>query len=409
MGTDTFFDLQRFDGEEPVLMTTSAPANGASDAGDTLVGSAEGFTWAGGGKFAGAGTEDDPAYLSTKGASAIADTQEIYLKGTKDGYNLATARDADNWNLDIKGSKNVVSSELSQNDLVYGLDGKVTVNVLAGKAFDEKVNGSTASVKAKGDAVPVTLESDGSTAINYTFADGVSNVAVGVDSNDKVVFAGSANDVTLSSNAVGGNFTFADSVTVSGTSAGVINITTATNVISNPDDGESFEIDATKRNPVTFNSQNEFSGVKKDLVFNTTDGFSDGLTVNGVKWDAISGSMSQIKFDSAGNAHVANTGSVTVKSEDGGRIGFAEMSTAGVEVNGVKIQAAGASGFTTFGVDLDETGVEGIALDVADSAVKVTGDKAFDVTVGRNTYNVATTADDITFDVIPDAENRFVD
>lgn len=404
MVTDTFFDLQRFD--EEILTTTALTSTEAAR--DTLVGSAEGFTWAGGGKFGGAGTEEDPAYLSTKGASAISGTQEIYLKGTKEGYNLAVARDAADWNIDIKGSKNVVSGELSQNDLVYGLDGKVTVNVLAGKAFNETLNGSTTNVKAKGAEVPVTVESDGSTAINYTFASGVSNVAVGVDSNDKIVFSGEANNVTLSSKAAEGHFSFADEATISGTSAGVINITTAANTIVNTDTGESFEIDATKRNPVTYNSNDEFSGVKKDLVLNTDDGFNGGLTVNGVKWDVISGDMSEIKFDSAGNAQVSNTGAVTVKSEDGGRVGFAELPTAGVTVNDVKIQAAGASGFTTFAVDLDETGIEGIALDAADTEVKVTGDQSFDVTVGRTTYNVATTADDITFDAETNVLNSFI-
>lgn len=408
MINETLFDLQRFDGEGE-MVTTSAPANAPED---TLVGSAEGFTWQNGSTFVGNGTAEDPAQLNTtgKGTASIAGN-EIYLKGTKDGYGFAINKTKDDWDINLQGTKNVVSGSFAQESGAYGLNGKAVVNVKANKTFNESVNGSTTYVQTKGAEVPVTLESNGTGAINYTFADGVENVAVGIDSNDKVVFAGSAANVSLGaaaqSDSIGVGMTFADDATVTSADGNVV-IASATNTITNTATGDSFEFEASARKPVTITNGTVISGATKGVVLKTEDGFDSALTVNGTTWDAISGNgnMDEIRFDKEGNAHVSNTGvssavigdgSVTVKSAAGGKVGFEALTTAGVVANDVTVQAANAS-ISTFAIDLDENGIEGLAFDQEDGAVKVSGDGAFKVTVGKGNYTVATDADNITFD-----------
>ncbi len=410
MINETLFDLQRFDGEGE-MVTTSAPANAPED---TLVGSAEGFTWQNGSTFVGNGTAEDPAQLNTtgKGTASIAGNQ-IYLKGTKDGYGFAINEVKDEWDVDLQGTKNVISGDFSQAEGAYGLNGKAVINVKAGKTFNEILDSSATYVQNRNEAeLPVTVESDGSSAINYTFADGVANVAVGIDSNDKAVFAGAATNVSLGAAAQSDSIssvglTFADDVTVTSVDGNVV-VTSATNTITNAN-GEAFEFEASARKPVTITNGTVVSGATKGVTFKTNDGIGTALTVNGVKWDAISGNMDEIRFDKEGNAHVSNTeiiesvesaigdGSVTVKSADGGKVGFEALTTAGVVANNVTVQADNAS-ISTFAIDLDETGIEGLAFDQEDGAVKVSGDGAFEVKAGKNTYNVATDADNITFD-----------
>lgn len=429
MINETLFDLQRFDDEEGGTVTTTAtnevvdtPLIATATPKDTLVGSAEGFTWQNGSTFVGTGTAEDPVQLNTtgKGTASIAGNQ-IYLKGTKDGYGFAINEVKDEWDVDLQGTKNVISGDFSQAEGAYGLNGKAVVNVKAGKTFNEILDSSATYVQNRNEAeLPVTLESDGSSAINYTFADGVANVAVGIDSNDKAVFAGAATNVSLGaaaqSDAIGIGLNFADGVTVTSSDNNVV-VTSATNTITNAN-GEAFEFEASARKPVTITNGTVVSGATKGVTFKTNDGIGTALTVNGVKWDAISGNMDEIRFDKEGNAHVSNTeiiesvesaigdGSVTVKSSDGGKVGFEALTTAGVVANNVTVQADNAS-ISTFAIDLDENGIEGLAFDQEDGAVKVSGDGAFEVKAGKNTYNVATNADNITFDVVSKDETRF--
>ena len=437
MINETLFDLQRFDEEADGEVATTAATEGAANGGaangalgaantpqDTLVGSAEGFTWQkDGSTFVGAGTAEDPAQLNTtgKGTASIAGNQ-IYLKGTKEGYDFAINKTKDDWDINLKGTKNVVNGDFSQAEGAYGLNGKAVVNVKENKTFNETLNSSTTYVQNRNEAeLPVTLESDGSSAINYTFADGVANVAVGIDSNDKAVFAGAATNVSLGaaaqSDSIGVGVNFADDATVTSSDNNVV-ITSATNIITNAATGESFAFEASARKPVTITNGNVISGATKGVDMITNNGFNDARTVNGTKWDAISGNMDFIRFDKDGNAQVSNTvivdsvesaigdGSVTVKSADGKSVGFEALTTAGVVANDVTVQADGDS-ISTFAIDLDETGIESIAFDQADGAVKVSGDGAFDVKVDKTTYNVATNADNITFDVVSKDETRF--
>ena len=338
MVNDTFFDLQRFDDE--VLSTTALGATNAAK--DTLVGNSEGLTWAGGGKFGGTGTEEDPAYLSATGASAITDTTEIYLKGTKAGYNFAVARDAVDWNVDIQGTGNVVRSDLADN--TYGINGQATVNVIAGRTFNENVNGAATYVRAsKAADVPVVVNTDGfsDTGMEYTF-NNATRVAVGVDSNDTAVFNGTSTDITLGGAASGDSVTiagfgFSDNTTVTSNGSYVFTeVKDGTNVSVG---GDTWKLNNKSSRDDAFVRVNATNG-EVDLVYasesivldgelnsSVTTAVGRGSSIETMTWNQITGDIVNVT-DENGNvvgaavnfhkdgAQVNNTGAATVDSSD---------------------------------------------------------------------------------------------
>lgn len=422
MVTDTFFDLQRF-------------------ADDTLVGSSvDGgtFNWAEVDEttgervhsFVNSGTAESPVYqlATTGGVSAVTGSMQIALNGTKEGYSFAINEEKDNWEVAIKGTKNTLSGDFSQVDGSYGLAGEVDVTVLQNKTFNEAVNGSTTYVKAGAADVAVKVESSSTTAINYTF-DNVANVAIGVDNDDTAVFNGGANNVSLGAAAgeaavsiPGVNFGGDATVTSNGSN---VNIAVKEGVQVEADEKRWVFDNKSSRDVsnVIINSSGDIALVSatKAADLYSDSGVDTSLAVvigNSIaSWDQITGNINNtydennnavapaIHFDKDG-AHINNAGEVTVKGSSGDHAGFATLTAAGIVANDVTIQAA-EGGLSTFAVDLSETtGIDGIAVDNEDAAVKIAGDKSFNVKVGaKATYDVATTADDITFDA---GENELV-
>ena len=431
MVTDTFFDLQRFD-DEPLLTTTSV-ANGS---GDTIVGSSVNggtFTWQNGSTFVNDGTDENPVYhpAATGGVSAVTGSMQISLNGTKDGYNFAVNEAKNDWNVDIKGN-NTVTGDFSQGTGVYGLNGEVTVNVLQGKTFNETVNGSTTYVKAPNAAgVAVNVTAANTSSITYTF-NNAANVAVGVDNNDTAIFNGGAFNVTLGA-AANEDSLKAQDVRINGDATVKSEGTNVKIAVKDETwvraDNKYWVLDnksARHTAEVVVNAAGDVASVSATQAVSllSADGIDNATSVNidgnTSTWNQITGeikteglatdndefipTVAAVFFDKDG-AHINNYGAVTVKSATGNHAGFAGLDSVGVVANDVTIQAV-AGGFSTFAVDLSETtGIDGIAVDEEDTAIKVAGDAAFEAKIGKETYQVATTADDITFEA---NENEFL-
>ena len=423
MVTDTFFDLQRF-------------------ADDTLVADNGTLKWQGGGTFVNDGTEESPVYhlAATGGVSAVTDT-EIALDGTKAGYTFAVDGSQNDWAVSVKGTKNTITADFAEGS--YELNGNVDVAVSIGKTFDETVNGQATYVKAsRVTGADVNISAAGTDAITYTFNTAIGG-AVGVDSNDTAVFNGGAANVTLGPAASSDSMTAHDiyfindgtgssTVTSSGTNV-VIGVTEKTTVIAD-DKTWAFDNKSSRQvSDMVINADGDVASVSatKEVslvsgLYPSTAEVNNDLTVNingtEQKWEQITGDIAS-GSDAAGNATVSaivfdkdgakinnvNDGAVTVKSSTGEHVGFSSLTAAGVVANDVTIQAV-AGGFSTFAVDLTaNTGIDGIALDEIDTAVKVAGDKEFEVKAEGATFNVATSADDITFDVEPSTNTRYTD
>lgn len=426
MVTDTFFDLQRFD-DEPLLTATNATNAPA----DTLVASSVNggtFTWQNGSTFVNDGTAEAPVYhlATTGGVSEVTGSMQIELDGTKAGYRFAVNEAKDDWNVSIKGSQNVITGDFSQDGGAYGLNGAADVTVYKNRAFDEIVNNSATYVKNSSAAdVAVNVKASGTDAMTYTF-NGASSVAVGVDSNDTAIFNGGATNVTL------GPVADADSVKVAGVYFnGDATVTSnGTNVTIAAKENVPIYVDKKQwafDNKSTRDVANVVVGSTGDVIAvsatKSADLFSASgidtainVSIDGVEstWNQITGDIENhlnennqidgaaIRFDKDG-AHVNNYGPVTVKSASGSNVGFAMLdSAAGIVANDVTIKGATAGGISTFAVDLSEggdlVGIDGIAVDNEDDTINVAGDKSFNVQVGKKTYKVETTADDITFD-----------
>ena len=423
MGKDTFFDLQRFD---EVLSTTALGATNAATE-DTLVGTAEGIIWKGGHSFAGAGTAEDPAQMSTAGASVIASTQ-IYLNGTRDGYTFSVSQNASDWNVNVKGSDNVIAGAFSQDGSTYGLNGEVTVNVTAGKAFDETVNGEAAYIKASKNAdVSATVTADGFSdgGLEYTF-NNASSVAIGVDSNDTAVFNGTSTDITLgaaanANTATIGGFAFGGNATVTSNGTNLVAAVKGGTDVTVGEDTWEFTNKSTRQDAALLVDANgdvrAVSATRSAYVRNDIDtALTVNINGNATEWNQITGDVGSVSFDkdgayvrnievvtdANGTAQIApiNEGAVTVAG-NGANATVGALTTAGVTANGVKIQAV-ADSIDAFSVDLSEggTGIDGISFEYETDAVKVTGDQSFEVKAQNSSYSVATSADNITFEVV---------
>lgn len=452
MVTDTFFDLQRF-------------------ADDTLVGSNVNggtFTWqkvdpTTGAKvhtFVNDGTAENPVYhLDTTGAgtTAVTGSAQIAFHGTRGGYSFTPNGDKSNWEVALQGSNNVVAGDFSQGDAAYGLNGEATVKVYAGRSFNESLNGSTTYVKAANGAdVPVTVSSDGTTAIDYTLSN-ANAAAVVIDSNDTAVFTGSgAAEMTLGTAATpdaqaasipGVQFSGDASVNASVTSDN-INLAVAVKdsvAVSVAGDRWTFTNKSTRDNATlvvdsnTGEVTNAFA-TKGVTVLANDDGIEAPVNVNGTQWDAIiastllSGARLPVFFDESGNATISNivydateqefvprnNGGVTVNGAAGATAEFATITATGVIANGAKIQADAYA--EDIKVTLEADGISAIKMDVTkprdtsgniidptdytndpdgDGPITISGDanKTFDVQAEEDIFSVNTTADSIAVDV----------
>lgn len=436
MVTDTFFDLQRFD-DEPVTTTAvnDAPLIATNTPADTIVGSSVNggtFTWQNGSTFVNDGTAEAPVYhlATTGGVSEVTGSMQIALNGTKAGYKFAVNEAKDDWDVSIKGSQNVITGDFSQGSGAYGLNGAADITVYKNRAFDEIVNNSATYVKNSSAAdVAVNVKASGTDAMTYTF-NGASSVAVGVDSNDTAVFKGGATNVTLgpvadadSMKVAGASFYGDATVTSNGTN---VTIAAKENVPIYVDKKQWVFDNKSTRDvaSVVAGSTGDVAAVSatKSADLYSSSGIDTAINVNidgnTSTWNQITGDIENhlnennqidggaIRFHKDG-AHVNNYGPVTVKSASGSNVGFAMLdSVAGVVANDVTIKGATTGGISTFAVDLSEggdlVGIDGIAVDNIDDIINVAGDKSFNVQVGKQTYKVETTADDITFDANTD-------
>lgn len=393
MVTETFFDLQRF-------------------ADDTLVGSTVdgSFRWAGGGSFGGYSsgqtvTSSAPTYLSTTGAASVA-LPTIYFQGTDNGYSFTVNEAKSDWEVAIKGASNIVGGDYSNGTGAYLLSGEVTVTAQGTKdGFTETVNGAPVYFKTKNEQSFVAAANNYSSAMTLTFDDGVANATVGVDSNDTVVFSGAAEKIafttdtseesTLASNPL----TFAAGATVVADGDDIA-IHSGDNTITNAKTGEIIAYQANGTATVT--SGDVIAGVS-GVTVTTSDGFPDGLTINGTVWNSITGAMNEIIFEEDGDAHVNNTGAVTVEGEADKYVGFSMLTTAGVTANGAQIRAVGAS-FASFAIQLEDDGIKGFAFDHEDEVVRVSNDTEFEVmsysaaTGASAVYTIGTDANYVVFD-----------
>lgn len=396
MVTDTFFDLQRF-AEDGVLLGVQADA----ELSDVLVGSESGFTWEGGNSFAGAGTKASPAQMvaaGTSGAVAQIPGTTIYLNGTEDGYSFAINKTSNDWSLFIEGEENVVGGDFSDEDGGYEVEGEVTVSIKQGstEGFTETVNDAPTYVKAA-DGVDFGFAVDG-TQFTYTFADGVSGVEIGLDEDDKAVFEGAGTDIIFNAGASSSE----DDTAISFTDA-LVAISDGSEVISLVGDDNEFTTEeqtiAVKGTSVVFTSDGDIFGASSVVA---EDGLKAGLGINGADWDKVDG-VESVTFDSVGSAFVEVTadGVATVEGDAGNFAGFDSLTTAGVVVNGAKIQAVEEAS-PSFAVQLDTEGISGIAVDEEEGFVKVTGDNSFEVRNEQGTYKLATDANEITFDDMQD-------
>ncbi|MBE8953879.1 MAG: hypothetical protein SR1Q7_12195 [Quinella sp. 1Q7] len=383
--TENFFDLQRFADDTIGYDTVSGE-----------------FVWKGGGSFAGGdgSTSLSPVYLSAEGASGIESTV-IWLTGgasSTDSYSFAVNLTADDWEVAIGGS-NIVGGDLSAGDGAYHLIGNVDITAYGGasQGFTETVNGAQAYVKAAGsNDVTFNLAADGNSTMTYTFAGGTSNLAVALDENDTAIFAGSVENVTFGTDTADtdtpdvGPMTLAAGATVTAADD-VISIATGDNTVTDAQ-GTVMEIQAAS-STATLTSDNVLSGISSATVTDTVENF----TVNGAAWNLINGSISHVQFDGDGNAHIDNTGSVTVSGVADNRAEFEVLPTVGVVVNDATIQAIN-SDETTFAAILDETGIKSIDLDDADGAVQISGDSSFEVVNETSAYTINTSASYVGFD-----------
>ena len=469
MVTDTFFDLQRFDEGDGVMTTTAALGATNAEAKDTLVGSSVNggtFTWQNGSTFVNDGTAENPVYhLDTTGAegtAAVTGSAQIALHGTRDGYSFAINETKNNWEVALKGSDNTITGDFSQEEGLYLLSGEATVKVYAGKSFDENVNNDQAYVKAANAAdVPVTVSSDGSSAISYTL-DNDKAAAVVVDNDDTAVFKGAYNtpaEMTLgaaaSPNAEAASIPgvqFSGDASVVATSDNDVIISVKDSVrVGIAGDVWAFTNKSTRDNAVLVvdDSTGEVAAVaatKGVTVRADDDGIEKPVNVNGTQWDAIIASTLgavplEVDFDESGNATINNTvynataqefvprgtdadadknGGVTVKGAAGATAEFATLTAAGVIANGATIRSAAANGADDIKVTLEADGIEAIKMGVTkprtsdntvinptdyandpDGPITISGDanKSFDVQAEEDVFSVSTTADIIAVDV----------
>ncbi|MBO4780117.1 MAG: hypothetical protein J5497_05725, partial [Selenomonadaceae bacterium] len=270
--------------------------------------------------------------------------------------------------------------------------------------------------------------------MKYTF-DNVNGAGVGVDGNDVAVFKGNSTNVSVGSAASEDSMIAAD-IDFNG-DATVVSNANDSNVSIKVMEGTTVEVDGEKWefdnkssrevSEIVINKDGDVSSVSatKSVRLIAAGGIENPVSVNidgtVATWNEITGDITSendatgkftvaaVSFDKIG-ARVNNTGAATVKSASGERVAFSTLTAAGVVANDVTIKAVAGS-FSSFAVDLDtqSSGIEGIAIDEEDVAVNVAGDKEFEVKVGKVDYAVATSADNITFDVetLEDEDTRY--
>jgi len=339
----------------------------------------------------------------------------------------------------------------------------VTVNRTGGRAFDETLNSSVTYVKASdlgtaanataGNPV-VTVSSANTDAITYTFED-AANIAIGLDTNDTAVFKDtfvdanndgidddnilSADNITLGAAPRADAATIRSvsfrggdaSVTSNGTDVDIA-VKEDVEVFVGADEYWEFDNKSTRDNAhVIVQNDTEVKAVSytKTASLYSAAGVDNPVAVNGTPWEQITGDIATatvsvdasnnvteaaaVRFDADGNASINNTffnnttgtvdpivnGAVTVKGAAEKSAEFATITAAGVVANGASIQS-NASIANNIKANLDAAGITGLEMDLADGVVTVSGDQSFDVKVNKDTFNVATTADSISFDVI---------
>lgn len=366
----TFFDLQRFDDEDAVLLTATGANDANVEPNDTLVAedTTDGtqFTWKGGNSFTGSGTLAYPAKLNTQGVglSSITKTDDtIYLDGNLNGerdrgYSFAVEGSENDWNVSLKGASNVFGVAVTSAGNIYGLDGKATVTVKNSATkineFHEYLNGQQVYIKAAAQDTPVTIEaSDFSDALTYTF-EGANSVRVGVDENDTAIFKDEAANVSLGTNTADGNQVTIGSYDFAGGDATVTSNGTNLNIAVNED--VTVSVSATDRTDLvddwTFDNKSTrdkvsltvagkkeseaninvgdiiaVDGFTKGATLNSNDGLDNKVSVNGATWNQITGDLNAdrtIEFDASANVTIHNhnlNDNTVVDSNNNGKYG----------------------------------------------------------------------------------------
>ncbi|MBR1647226.1 MAG: hypothetical protein IJ685_10690 [Selenomonadaceae bacterium] len=375
--TDTFFDLQRF--ADPAI----------------LKGTDTGFVWANGEAFVGGGvstasvgTQTNPAYWAPTGSISAIAGAEVYLTG-KDAQNFSIGKQ---WSMTL--GNDTLQVTRSGDSLALGTwQGDMAVLAINGE-YNEAINGNEIYIKTAQPAI-VSLNAAG-----YTLAEGADGVLIGLNNvvgqvnlsaNVSNVSLATSTDTASASILGDGGYDFEKSAQVFNTS-GNITIFTNDNTITMPNDDvwDLKVTDSLLTGPaeITANSISKATG---GATLTTSTGLS-GFTVNGTTWNEISGELTAIEFDSVGAATVDNTGEVVVDGADGAKVTVKNLDSA--TVNDIKVTATGTA---EVGFALEEGGISAVTVQKG-ADLTVNGDTAFDVNVGKNTFNVATGADKVSFE-----------
>lgn len=391
----TFFDLQRFDDEDAVLLTATGANDANVEPNDTLVAedTTDGtqFTWKGGNSFTGSGTLAYPAKLNTQGVglSSITKTDDtIYLDGNLNGerdrgYSFAVEGSENDWNVSLKGASNVFGVAVTSAGNIYGLDGKATVTVKNHSAtnsatkineFHEYLNGQQVYIKAAAQDTPVTIEASDfvdSDALTYTF-EGANSVRVAVDNNDTAIFKGVATNVSLGTSAADGDnvtvgsYLFGGEATVTNNGNDTFNFAVKENVVvtatdrnrlhdawvfDNRSTRDVVNLTATANderdsvNNINTGDITAVDGFTKNATLASDDGLDNRVIVNGKTWNQITGDLNVIEFDASANATIRNliedengnsnnkSGDVLVKGDADLKAQFDTITADGVIVN----------------------------------------------------------------------------
>lgn len=379
--TDTFFDLQRF--ANPVLK-----------------GDDSGFTWdsgefVGGVSTANVGVQTNPAYWAATGGVSAVEGSEVYLTGKPpQAFSLDGKPD---WSIAL-GGDNTLQVTNGGTSLALGTWSGADTAVLAiSGEYNEAVNGSEIYIKSAGANV-VSLNAAG-----YTVAEGASDILVGLESggfglvnlggkNSNVsLAAGTDASTTPEVNGIGFE-KVAQAFNVNGN----IEIWTNSNKVTLPNaDVLDLKVtDSLLTGPAVITAD-AVTGATGGATLTTSTGLS-GVTVNETTWNAITGSLSSIAFDSVGSATVDNIGGLVVaEGEDGAQLTVKNLDSAIVNDVAVKAEETAEVSFTLETVE--GGGISAIGMK-KDTELTVTGDNLFDVNVGNKTYAVATDADKINFE-----------
>ena len=379
--TDTFFDLQRF--ANPVLK-----------------GDDSGFTWdsgefVGGVSTANVGAQTNPAYWAATGGVSAVEGSEVYLTGKPpQAFSLDGKPD---WSIAL-GGDNTLQVTNGGTSLALGTWSGADTAVLAiNGEYNEAVNGYEIYIKSAGANV-VSLN-----ALGYTVADGASDILVGLDGEKagNVYLGGKNSNVsiaagtdTTSATSIVGGFGFEKGAQALNNN-GNIEIWTDSNKITLPSsDVLNLKVtDSFLTGPAVLTAD-AVTGATGGATLTTSTGVS-GVTFNGTTWNAITGGVSSIAFDSVGAATVNNSGAVVVDGEDGAQVTIEKLSTA--TVNDIEVAAEEAAEVSFTLETVEGGGISAIGAK-AGAELTVNTDQLFDVNVGQKSYTVSHDADKVTFE-----------